>query len=276
MIQEEIKELKLSKEELRKLQLTQLEIFKVIDKICRDNNIKYSLYGGTLLGAVRHKGFISWDDDLDIAMTREEYNKFIKAWNANPVEGYMFQEYENEPEMTRSFGKLRKENTEFYAHDELDKNYHHGIFVDIFPFDKVIDTKYQRFIHLIIGSIYLLYSRGYAPEKNGKAMKCISNFLLKIIPKKYYKNIILKCKKYVTKEVNTDNFYYITYSSFKTINWKLNKSLFNEYVDIDFEDMKAMAFSGIDMYLKNIYGDYMQFPPEDKRKGSHIIVRLKF
>ena len=76
---------------LRDLQLTELEILKVVHKFCEKNDIKYSLYAGTALGAVRHKGFIPWDDDVDIVMTRDEFEKFCLKWKQNPVEGYYFQ-----------------------------------------------------------------------------------------------------------------------------------------------------------------------------------------
>ncbi|MEA4950693.1 MAG: LicD family protein, partial [Petrimonas sp.] len=127
---------------LRKLQQTQLEIFKIIDSICRKHRISYSLYGGTLLGAVRHHGFIPWDDDLDIAMTRANFNQFREAWIEEKIDGYFFQEYENDPGFTRTFSKVRKGGTVFLGHDEVGKNYHHGIFVDIFPFDKVKTSKF--------------------------------------------------------------------------------------------------------------------------------------
>lgn len=75
---------------LRRLQLTQLEIMKVVDRLCRENEIPYSLYGGTLLGAVRHKGFIPWDDDLDICMLREDYDRFISVWQSQDIKDYLW------------------------------------------------------------------------------------------------------------------------------------------------------------------------------------------
>lgn len=261
---------------LRKLQITQLEIFKVIEDICTKNDIQYSLYGGTLLGAVRHSGFIPWDDDLDIAMTRENYNRFVEAWKKRPVEGYFFQEYENDPGFTRTFGKLRKDGTVFLGHDEVDKNYHHGIFVDIFPFDKVENSRFSVFWHKIVGCVYLLFSRRYPPVRNGKILEIGSRLILALVPKNKYDDIIKKCKNYLTKETRSKDFYYITYSSFTTVRWKLGKELFDDYTRLCFEDVQAMVFKEYEMYLTNTYGDYMQLPPENKRNGSHVIVKLDF
>src|SRR5690625_4673316 len=89
----------------------QLEILIELDRVCRENNIKYALYFGTLLGAVRHKGFIPWDDDIDVVMTREEYDKFCKIQKSKLGESYFFQNYETDPKFFRSFGRLRKNDT---------------------------------------------------------------------------------------------------------------------------------------------------------------------
>ena len=94
---------------LRRLQLTQLEILKVFDKICMDHGLRYSLYAGSLLGAVRHQGFIPWDDDLDVCMARADYDRFMEIWEAVKPEGYILQNKENTPGFTQSFSKIRKD-----------------------------------------------------------------------------------------------------------------------------------------------------------------------
>src|SRR5690606_8901345 len=96
---------------LRRLQLTQLEIMRFVDTICKEHNIKYTLYAGTALGAVRHGGFIPWDDDLDIAMERKEYEKFISIWNKIKPNGYHLQNSMVDDKSTINFVKVRKDNT---------------------------------------------------------------------------------------------------------------------------------------------------------------------
>ena len=102
--------------QLRKLQLTQLGILKDVDSFCKKYGIRYSLYGGTLIGAVRHQGFIPWDDDLDICMARDDYNKFIELWESIKPNGYILQNKDNTPLFTQSFTKIRKEHTTFLLH----------------------------------------------------------------------------------------------------------------------------------------------------------------
>ena len=123
-------------ETLRKLQLIQLEMLKVVDNICSNHKIKYSLYAGTLLGAVRHKGFIPWDDDLDVCMPRKDYNRFIKICGQCLPKEYCLQNKENEPRFSQSFTKMRKKHTTFLQGGEPVSDYHHGIFIDIFPIDR--------------------------------------------------------------------------------------------------------------------------------------------
>lgn len=119
---------------IKKVWETEQEILDVIDKICRDNNLRYSLAYGTLIGAVRHKGFIPWDDDIDLMMPREDYEKLLSVWESQAPKGYILQNSRTDPDFTQNFTKIRKDGTTFLQEEsERTKNYHKGIFVDIFP-----------------------------------------------------------------------------------------------------------------------------------------------
>ena len=124
-----------------------LEILQEVHKICVANDITYWIEAGTLLGAKRHKGFIPWDDDIDIAMPRKDYNKFLKIAQEKLPQDMFLQNKETEPDYYLPFSKIRKNNTLLIETGETgEENYHHGIFIDIFPFD---NYKYGWFIKLM-------------------------------------------------------------------------------------------------------------------------------
>src|SRR5690606_2891856 len=137
----------------------QLEILIEFDRICKKNNIKYQLFAGTLLGAVRHKGFIPWDDDIDVCLLRKDYNKFIQACKTDLDSRSFLQTYVTDKNCIIQFAKLRKNNTLFLESGISDCKTHHGIFIDIFPLDNVLPNtfcgKMQQKLLYIIGRINL-------------------------------------------------------------------------------------------------------------------------
>lgn len=266
----------MDKEILRKLQLTQLEILKLIDKFCKENNIKYSLYGGTLIGAVRHGGFIPWDDDIDIAMSRNQYNKFIKCWMNNPIPGYIFQDSNTDSQFPYTFGKIRKNKTTYICNELDNKSSHNGIFIDIFPLDKVSNNKFSRVKHFILGAFYLLYSRGYASKNDGKIIYVITNIILKMTPNKCR----LKLKNKIFNQLNKYNYQedlsYVDTSLFRNLKLYFPKELFDRYEEINFEDSKFPVFGNYKEYLKIQYGNYLQLPPEEERVCKHNPIKIVF
>ena len=150
---------------LRRIKKIQLEILIQIDRICKKHKIHYSLYAGTMLGAVRHKGFIPWDDDLDICMLRNDYNKFLKVWKKENTNGYILQNKDIEPNFTQSFSKIRKDHTTFIQAEWEQGKYHTGIFVDIFPIDRIPKKKIQRGLFYWRCLKYQLYMRESVPDR---------------------------------------------------------------------------------------------------------------
>ena len=124
---------------LRKVQLVQLEIAKEIKAICERNNIEFFLESGTLLGAVRHGGFIPWDDDLDLGMTRSNYNKFIECASKELDNKYFLQTVDTDENYPLAFCKIRKNNTIYMEKAHEHTSFHNGIFVDVFPYDNIPD-----------------------------------------------------------------------------------------------------------------------------------------
>ncbi len=261
-------------EELRKLQLTQVEIIKYIDAFCQKHNLRYSIAYGTLLGAVRHGGFIPWDDDLDICMPREDYEKFIELWEN--TDDYLLQNHDTDREFTQGFTKIRKKNTAFIQETDIGKSYNTGIFIDIFPYDRVPDNKFKRKKQVIHAMLHQLYNRGYAPEDNGSIFKYGCKLILFLVPKKMYYE---KSKKHLKKlcEYNKNkNFKYFSISSYMSMHKYYPSDIFDNITKLKFEDMEISAFGNYDAILSEFYGDYMKLPPEKDQTWYHHPVLIDF
>lgn len=261
-------------EELRKLQLVQIEILKYIDEFCIKNKLRYSIAYGTILGAVRHGGFIPWDDDLDICMPREDYERFIKLWK--DTDKYLLQNHNTNTDFTQSFTKIRKKNTAFVQKTDIGLDYHKGIFVDVFPFDKVPDSAIKRKIQSVNVMFYNLYMRGYAPRKGGSIVRLASKFILKLTPRSKY---LKKSNKYLSKicKYNYDGtFKYFDASITGTMHMYYDNDIFDNMKRIKFENIEVFILNKIDHYLEICYGDYMKLPPESEQTWYHHPILIDF
>lgn len=117
---------------LKELQCTEYEILCAFDTFCKKNTIEYSLFAGTLLGAIRHNGFIPWDDDVDVVMDAREFKKFIKLYKKNPEKGFFLSWIDCDDDYPLYIAKLRKENTEMREYDFRGIKMHNGVWIDIF------------------------------------------------------------------------------------------------------------------------------------------------
>lgn len=258
---------------LLEIQKTELTILDTVDQFCKNNKIEYSLSYGTLIGAVRHKGFIPWDDDIDLMMRRDEYERFIRAWNNNPPEGYFLQTDMTDPKYGNNFLKIRKNNTTFIQSEkEKTCGYHTGIFIDIFPVDRVAPKGLSRKIQYRFCQISMLMTRNHKSRKKG--LSGIVETILLSLPsslKIMLKNYSYKQKtKWNNSDINGLPFFWngtmhgaITY---------FQPDLFDSYIELPFEGHYYKAFKCYDSFLKGYFGDYMQLPPENKRVSHHPIV----
>lgn len=261
---------------LNKLHETQIEILDEVVRVCEENNIEYMLVGGTLLGAVRHKGFIPWDDDIDIAMLREDYDKFLKIANEKLDKKFYMQCCENDETAYFPFAKVRMNDTLF--NEQMVENYetHKGIYIDVFPFEKINNPKSKR-LHLdaiLIKNIWetILHKVGAHPKirdcrhpfisvfMNFKSKKSLDKWLMKLLRKQNKDN-----GKYICALVGAYNYKKDIYEYDRLFPLK----------PILFEGKMYNGFKDNDYYLSNLYGDYMKLPPKDKRV-THSPVEIKF
>lgn len=246
---------------LRKMQMRILDIMLEIDRICRKHDIKYWLDGGTLLGAVRHGGFIPWDDDLDICMMQEDYEKFVEIAPKELSEQFLLQTPELDPSVKVEICKVRDKNS-FYVtkHDDFTKNYAKGLYVDIFnvnPCPKVSRKMLKPLMKWLNKTHFFFKVKQDVTLKNFLAT--VTFPILNVLMQAVWAIICIKPKTKVGK-----NKFYNTYGTYYEPD-----DIF-PIKDIDFEGKKLMAPSNPDGLLKSIFGDYMRIPPKDKRV-THII-----
>lgn len=259
---------------LRQIQMIQLEMLIEVDRICKKCEIHYNIIAGTLLGAVRHAGYIPWDDDADVAFLRSEYEKFREACKTElDKTRFYFQDHRNTKGYRWGYGKIRRKNTLFLREYQEHMPYMQGVFIDIFPLDAVPDNYLLRtmknFECFCVRKI--LWSKvGKIAEKS--IIKKQIYWLLDKIPEKwvffYYHRMIYKANKEESKMVRilmfpTPNSEYGYYR-----NWYENS------IDTLFEGKMFQGIKDYHSYLSFKFGDYMELPPLFKRK-IHPVTELK-
>lgn len=267
---------------LRKVQLTQLEILKEVDRICTKHGIKYWLSGGTQLGAVRHNGFIPWDDDLDIDMMREDFNRFLKIARTELKKSYYLQDWFTEKAYGLPFAKIRKNNTLFVEAGSQHSKSHHGIYVDIFAFDSFPeDEKELKEVSFYMNYVYrvILAGCGYTPWYNGQGFS-LKRWVI-YLPIRLIAAVsnVQKLKEKYIKTVTKANGEKTgrVFNSCEPGDEKMpfDRGVVSRLERHTFEDGKFPVPVDYDTYLTTVYGDYMQLPPVDQRENRHNIIKLK-
>lgn len=243
-----------------------LEAMQHLDSFCRLNEIEYFFTGGTLLGTVRHKGFIPWDSDIDIVMKRKDYNKFLKLYN-NSDSRYKLQNNKIDSTCPVFFSRLLIKNTtlclkQFYVEDNQ-----YNIYIDIFPLDTISNpnNKFIVFIDKLIKVIRRMkYYKNAGRSSRKKTTKVFLGFLSFFLTHKMAFYDILLSK--LIKMCSNENGEYLTnfYGSYGVKKESHKKNLFVA-MDCVFEGNIFVIPKGYHTILTNLYGNYMELPPEEKR-----------
>lgn len=247
----------------------------VIHQICTEHGLRYSLAYGSLIGAMRHKGFIPWDDDIDIMMPREDYEKLLAVWDQSAPKGYILQNTRTDSDFTQNFTKIRKDHTTFLqGEEERTKQYHKGIFVDIFPGDRVPSGKIGRKIQYIACAVNLLYSRGHTSGSGGMIGK-VERFLLKASKEKYPVRRE-RAEKRIRSWNGNESLLYVFPNTIGCSRKFYPANLFEDMKTIEFNGKQYMCVADADTILRIEYGDYMQLPPEEDRVWKHHPILIDF
>lgn len=273
----------LTPEQFRKMQLAELPMIRELDRVCRANDINYVLFGGSLLGAIRHKGYIPWDDDADIAMLREDYDKFKQHAAELDPEICYFQDHDTDPEYRWGYGKLRRTGSKYVRVGQEHLKCKTGIFIDVFPMDDVplstVGQMLQDFhcfclrktlwsevgkysakgplrlwfsllSHVPVGFVFRQLER-YTRKSNNKTPNRVRTLLFPASGKLYRKNPI--------KE-----------------RYSMPKEWFLDRAEYEFEGNLFYGTREYDTFLTYLYGDYMEPPPEHSREQHSPFSEIVF
>lgn len=275
---------------LRKVQLLQLEMAKEVKRICKVLGINYFLDSGTLLGAVRHKGFIPWDDDLDIGMLRSDYDRFVKEAPALLDKKYFLQTWHSDSNFALPFAKVRLNGTAYIEEAAQFSLAHNGIYVDVFPYDvypqytqKSLKFRTDRLVHVAYKTC-LLKKSGYKilSRQEGniykRTLRLMKYCLVKVVSSIVKREMLIKAyeKLCISHNQEETDYYYEQAGASAYGDWLIPKKCFDSYVMLPFEDDAFQCPKSYDLYLKSVYGNYMELPPEDKRANRHGIIRVTF
>ncbi len=246
--------------QLRKAQLRILEILKVVDGICRKHQIDYWLDAGSLLGAVRHKGYIPWDDDIDIAVRREDYPKLREILRKELPQNLVFVDWTTDKNFFDACGRVKLRNT----HVDVPRYRYQkeqGLWLDIFPMETLVTLNEKKWGEKVYGKVFRhAHNEGLAVKKSRIEYWITHIIALLLYPISY---LIISIFRWRGRRKGRFITYGYAISSFSYPEHKLD-GIFPTR-DIPFEDMIARSPNNPDMYLTEYFGDYMQIPPEEKR-----------
>ena len=262
-----------TKEDLDKLHITLKEILSVIDKLCKKHNILYFATAGTLLGAVRHSDFIPWDDDIDIAMYRDDYDRFLEIAKKELPEEYFCLDFETYKDFPVYCAKICKKGTLFVEKEIRKLKYPHCVFVDIMPFDSLPEDEKKRKKHLRkirfrneLFKTRILWSVSSISSKKkriiGNTMRPLLHILLLPFSRRFLYNRLMKClKKYYSLNKQT----IAGYRGVEGFSQPVDVIL--PLKELKFGDMMIPVPNNYDEALRREFGDYMQLPPLEKRQS---------
>jgi len=265
---------------MNEIQKVQLNLLSQFIEVCQKHGLRYYLFGGTCLGAIRHQGFIPWDDDLDVAMPRPDFNRLMQLTNEFK-QPYFLQNVVTDKRYSYPYAKLRNSNTSFFEAVFAPTHMNHGIWIDIFPLDGM--SRKPRATHVKSLKPYLLWFRWYFSYLG-------NSFHMPRMNKKFFLDILIDIvtlpfvpfalgnwnARCISRSLQTIPYDKATlvgpYLTMYFNQEALPPDVFGDGVEVMFEGIMVKAPADFHRYLSHIFGDYMKLPPKEKQVGHHYHV----
>lgn len=259
--------------QLAKLHQVELELLKIIIHICDTAAIPYFLIGGSLLGTIRHQGFIPWDDDIDVGFLRADYERFLKiAPDYLTAQETLITE-DNTAEYGLAFAKIAAENTEISEAQNLPNRAVHSVYIDLFPFDKIPAQSLQRKVQYVQFKMLTkaILERLHYGQVDGWQKRivvnlinvCLAPFSVKTLKRWRYRTATRYEKQPDEDVINISS----QYAYGREIILKAEQ---NNFIQAPFENLSVQVLKDYDAILKRMYHDYLKLPPESERKEKHL------
>jgi lipopolysaccharide cholinephosphotransferase len=248
---------------LRKLQMVELDMLIVVDRLCAKHHLTYYLMAGSALGAARHHGFIPWDGDIDIGMPRQDYERFLQLCSTELPAGLFLQTHQTDPYYFRHFAKIRNERTTFVQGGLERLKYSHGVFIDILPIDGAPSSQILRYMHAAVIRLSVLFgSLRYVTRFSDHFIRRTVALLSMSMPYDFWFSLgerALRWSKLETARFGG------TLCGLEYGRNLVSREYFGTPERVKFEGRDLPVPHQLDAYLKHVYGDYLQPPPVQQR-----------
>ena len=260
---------------VQQVKLAQLDLLRELDRICKKNGLPYFMVGGTLIGAVRHNGFIPWDDDIDVGLLWEDYNKLREICSRELDPAYRLDDWYTDPNSPHPFFKLKIKNTHYREEISRDSKMDDGIFIDIFPFDNAPEGKAaqkRQALELNLLRKIILVRCDFDLSNGSKTKKLIYKLLGLLSRVRSLKGWKRSYETVRTRHNRGKTGHVVNMcGAYSYEKEKKPRTMMEKVTEHPFENYQFSIPEDYDTYLRGCYGDYMQLPPEEKRVGIHKV-----
>ena len=263
---------------LRRLQLKELESLVYFDAFCRRNELRYYLLGGCVIGAIRHGGFIPWDDDIDLIMPRSDYQRMLTLWQEQEEDNRRFLMLTTDGEVFTGncFATMVDTSATMVKENQKEIDVPRGIVTDIFPMDGCPEGKLRRYLQYYHAMMYSLYITEVVPVNHGALVGFAGKLLLKLVPSRKRRTKIWKKHEQKMSRYPFEEHEWCT-ELCAGPHYMRNKYPRDAFMTAEYHDFEGLIMplpKGYDVYLRTAFGDYMQLPPQDKQTPHHDLAAL--